>query len=190
MIKDNFFSVKLFLEKSIEQLHCDEEFLEEINIVKEARYLLDSLGGLYCPSTIDENDLPFIPGNAVVLVPSDNSNNYHAYFVENSLWIKERTKLKSVSIRNLYFQKIRCDDQNGLAQKSEQNLTEIARITRKAQLKRGRASISMKYYALKRKRKQLEQDLEKKVSFARNIKARNYKENLPIRKIPVAFINI
>ncbi|CAF0854041.1 unnamed protein product [Didymodactylos carnosus] len=77
---------------------------------------------------------------------------------------------------------VRLVKQGGLAQKTRENLKEIESITREAQLKRSRASISMRYYALKRKRKQLEQDLEKKVSFAQNIKDEELEEEPPNKK--------
>lgn len=154
----------------MEQFSQEQQITDKINIVKEAKYLFDSVCDLHLKSDIQQNSLPEILGNAVVLVKTRKSNEYISYFVENGFWVKDGINLKSIRIRNINLENIRFYDKSGLVQKSERNAKQIESITKAAQLKRDRASINRKYDALKRKRKQLEQNLEKRVLDARNVK--------------------
>ncbi|CAF1525159.1 unnamed protein product [Rotaria sordida] len=170
LVNDNLLSVKKCLEKSIEQFTSEQQLADKINIVKEAKYFLDSVCDLYFfQSDIQQNSLPEIPGNAVVLVATKKPNEYLSYFVENGVWVKDGSHLKFIQLCNRSREKIKFNDKSRYVKKTERNVKQIENITKAAQLQRGRASVNIKYYALKRKRKKLEQELEKIISCACNI---------------------
>ncbi|CAF4547353.1 unnamed protein product, partial [Didymodactylos carnosus] len=93
LVKNNLLSVKICLEKCIQQFTKKQEITDRINIIKDAKYLLDSACDLYIKSNIQQNNLPNIPGNAVVLIATEGRTTckkdciYTSSFVENGLWI-------------------------------------------------------------------------------------------------------
>ncbi|CAF3293909.1 unnamed protein product [Rotaria socialis] len=68
LVKDNLLSVKFYLEKSIHQFDGKYRISNNFNIVKVAKYFLYSTCDLYLTPTLEQNKLPSIPGNAVVLL--------------------------------------------------------------------------------------------------------------------------
>ncbi|CAM4953543.1 unnamed protein product [Rotaria socialis] len=161
LVKDNLLSVKFYLEKSIHQFDDKHRISNNFNIVKVAKYFLDSTCDLYLTPTLELNKLPSIPGNAVVLVKTEDENEYMSFFVENGQWVKEDADFKRVRIQNVNLESISVSNPCGLVHNNEENSKRIERITSEAQLQRGRASINVKYYSLKRKRKKLEENLKR-----------------------------
>ena len=69
-------------------------------------------------------------------------------------------------------------EESGSVDKNKENRNEIKSITREAQLQCGHASINVKYYALKRNRKKLEENLQQEVLCVCDVKEKGQrKEN-------------
>ncbi|CAF3766463.1 unnamed protein product, partial [Adineta steineri] len=183
LVKNNLLSIKIYLKKSIEQFSKEQAINDRISIMKDAKYFLDSVCDLYYLSNIEQDNLPKIPGNAVVLVTTESSHKYASYFVEKGDWVKDKDgkNLKYIRIENINIQNLVFTNKSGLVQKTENNVKDIENITKTAQLKRGRMSINVKYHILIRKRKQLEQDLKKKISYARNLQDEDEQEASNLR---------
>ncbi|CAF3926815.1 unnamed protein product [Adineta steineri] len=177
LVRDNLLLVKKCLEKSIQQFSEEQQITDRINIVKEAKYFLDSVCDLYLKSNIQQNNLPTIPGNAVILVKTENSHEYISYFVENGSFVDDKINLKSILISNIDLDNLKFNDKSGLVQRTTINIEHIEKITKSAQLKRSRASIDIKYKTLKRKRKNIEENLKKMVSDLHNIQEEDTQES-------------
>ncbi|CAF1489205.1 unnamed protein product, partial [Adineta steineri] len=54
LVRDNLLLVKKCLEKSIQQFSEEQQITDRINIVKEAKYFLDSVCDLYLKSNIQQ----------------------------------------------------------------------------------------------------------------------------------------
>ncbi|CAF1507842.1 unnamed protein product [Didymodactylos carnosus] len=157
LVNNNLLSIKVYLQKCINQFDCKNQITDNINIVKQAKYFLDSVCDLYVRANRETGNNP--SGNAVVLIKTGKSNEYCSFFVENGLWVRDTNGLKCVQIQNICLQHLKVTDKNGLIYKTEDNSETIEDITREAQRQRGRASINIRYDALERRKKKLEEKM-------------------------------
>ena len=59
----------------------------------------------------NQNNIPKIFGNAIVLTKIQDSNDYNVYFIKDSLWLKGSRigNLKSIVVKNINLENVRID---------------------------------------------------------------------------------
>jgi hypothetical protein len=129
LVKDNLLSVKDYLEKSIHQFDGKHRISNNFNIVKVAKYFLDSACDLYLTPTLELNKLPSVPGNAVVLVKTEEENEYMSFFVENGQWVKENADFKCIRVQNINLESISVSNPCGLVHNNEENSKHIELVS-------------------------------------------------------------
>lgn len=89
---------------------------------------------LYCLKSLDENALPDIEDNAVVLVGPKQINEYVAYCVQDGRWMRnnENKNLKKVSIKNPNVKDFCSIESNGFVEITEKNQKNIVNVIKLA----------------------------------------------------------
>lgn len=94
------------------------------------RFRLATSYNLYLIKSLNENNLPDIQDNAVVLLGPKENNDYDAYCVQNNRWLRnnENNHLKKVLIKNPSIEDFHPIESNGYVQITEKNLKQIVNM--------------------------------------------------------------